>query len=71
MIVSITAYADDSSYSRILVEQVENWLKQLRQVPDNIDKIGAFLYNKDVEPEHSHYDSVRFLLEIDNELDKR
>lgn len=65
MIVTVVAYSGDSKNNYRIINQVENWLKQLREMPDNLDKIGNFLYSGEEEPQHEHYDNVKFLLEIE------
>lgn len=65
MIVTITVYDGESKHDQKILSQVQEWLKQLREMPDNLEKIGNFLYNGEDEPEHSHYDKVRFLVEIE------
>lgn len=65
MIVTITAYSGETKHDQKILNQVQEWLKQLREMPNNLEKIGSFLYNGEDEPEHDHYDDVRFLLEIE------
>lgn len=67
MIVTISANVQDSKHNHIILRQMEEWVKQLRELPDNLDKIGNFLYHGDDEPEHGYYDNVKFLLEIQND----
>ena len=65
MIVTITAYSGETKHDHKIISQVQSWLKQLREMPDNLEKIGSFLYNGEDEPQHEHYDNVKFLLEIE------
>lgn len=65
MIVTVLAYSGDSRHDHAIINQVQNWLKELRDIPDNLEKIGSFLYNGEDEPQHDHYETVRFLVEIE------
>lgn len=67
MIVTSTICSGKFKHPEILIEQAEKWLNNLRELPDNLDKIGNFIYYGSEEPTGEEIDGVRFFLEVNNE----
>lgn len=67
MVVTTTICSGKFNNPEFLIGQAEKWLNKLRELSDNLDKIGSFIYYGDEEPTSEDVDNVRFFLEINND----